>query len=441
MMPNEIFITQGYVMKLKNRKASQCMFAAIILTSSLASAAPVQAHLGSIVVDDNYVTQNGNVITGSFQGTVTTPAISITTTKPIIIQNSTVTGPGDLIYGNRANVTVINTVGLGTNPNQLNVQKGMFVHIENAINVLVQNCSIYQTRFAVYVHNYVGNYTSSQTIKVLKNAIWNIDARPSDGNGGYATSGSYNGHGIQLNFIQNVPNMEIGNNKMINFPLQSQVMENVNIYESSGTPTSHLLIHDNFMQGAYPTQIGVDSYSGGGIVLDGKKTDTAATATAFTDMYNNTVVSTANTGISIAAGHDNTAYNNTIVSSGYTSYCLFATRKGAVGMYNWNLYSQTADVFFNNHIHDNTIGLVSNDGTGLPMRNDWWLPGQNNNAENNAHWMPNNAQNPTVTDENNLNPAWLHTMRVANLKIGASDTSHDPLQTEIDRSCKSRKMK
>lgn len=397
------------------------------------------AYAGSIVVDDNYIAQFGTVITGSFQGTVTTPAIKVTTLTPITIQNSTVTGPGDLIYGNGSNISVINTIGIATNPNQLNVQKGMFVHIDNAVNVLVQNCNINQVRFGVYINGYAGNHTSSQTIKILNNSVLNIDGRPSDGNGGYATSGSYNAHGFQLNKVQSVPNIEIGWNKMVNFPFQSQVTENINIYSSSGTSTSHILVHDNFIQGAYPANPGTDSYSGGGIITDGKSTDTADTTTAFVDVYNNRVVSTANTGISIAAGHDNTMYNNRVVSSGYAAYCTFITRKGAVGMYNWNLYGAPSTVFFNNNIHDNYVGLISNlNGTGQPVRNDFWVPGQNNQTENNVNWTPNDSLHPTIADENNENLAWQHALLAANRKvgvIGVKDLIPAPSKNDFSKIC------
>jgi hypothetical protein len=63
------------------------------------------------------------------------------TTAPVIIQNSYVTGPADLIddpdYGN--NLTVKNVIGIGVNPNVSGQAYGVFVDAQNSVLLDVQN--------------------------------------------------------------------------------------------------------------------------------------------------------------------------------------------------------------------------------------------------------------------------------------------------------------
>jgi hypothetical protein len=412
----QLFICQGDAMKFKYPLKAFAI-ATLMASLPLSTAYALKYH-GPIVVSDSFVHANGSIISGNYAGTISQPAISVTTSAPVTIINSTVTGPGDLIYATNANLTVLETTGVSTNPNILNVQKGMFVHVENAINVDVENCSAQGMRFGVYINRYVGNYTHLQTVKILNNNFTNTDGRPSNGNGGYVTSGSFNAHAIQLNTVLNVPNMEIAWNNIVNQPYQSQVNDNINIYSSSGIPASHLLVHDNYVQGAYPVRPGIDSYSGGGIISDGNANNTAATSSAYIDMYNNQVVSTSNHGMAIAAGHDISIYNNRIVSSGYLSDGTFSSEKNAVGIYNWNCYNQPVTVFFNNNAHDNLVGLISLSSSGAPFRNDLYLPGQNFQQENNVSWTPNDSAHPAITDEANEAVIWSKKFTLTNKIIG-----------------------
>ena len=56
---------------------------------------------------------------------------------------------------------------------------------------------------------------------------------------------------LQIEKVQNVPGIEIGWNQVINEPGKSRVEDNISIYESSGTSGSPILIHDNYINGAY----------------------------------------------------------------------------------------------------------------------------------------------------------------------------------------------
>src|SRR6185295_9902382 len=103
-----------------------------------------------------------------------------------------------------------------------------------------------------------------------------------------------------------------------------------------GTETSPILIHDNYIQGAYPADpANDDTFTGGGIMLSDGFTGSSSTITGNVSAFNNIIISTANYGIAISSGHNNTAYNNTVISSGL----LPSGQKIAsenVGIYVWN---------------------------------------------------------------------------------------------------------
>jgi hypothetical protein len=324
----------------------------------------------------------------------------------VTIANTNVQGPGDLIYGLNSDLILVNTNGVGTNPNQAGVRKGRFLHMENVVNLLMANCNITGAGYPVYLNRYAGNHTSSQTIRIYNNQFVNVDARPSDGKNGYQTSGNGTTHAILLNAQYAVPYIEIAWNQIVNTPYVSDCSDIINMYDSSGTATSHLLIHDNYAQGAYSITPGKETYTGGGIIVDGNTTDTLQTTPAFIDIYNNQVVSTSNYGVSIAAGHDNRMFDNRIISSGYLVNGVFHSMYFGNGINNYNNYNLPATVFFNNYTSNNFAGLIRPDkATGQPMRSDWYLPGQSDNG-NNAQFAPVNSSNPTLTDEANEWAIW-----------------------------------
>jgi hypothetical protein len=361
----------------------------------------------TLTVNNTYIKHHGRIITGTFTGTLTQPAISVQADIPVIIRDATLQGPGDLIYVSGGDVTVENTTGIATNPNVAGVQKGMFVSANFVKNLKVSNCTIQGVRFGVYVNGYTGDKTSKQIISIVNNTISDIDGRPSDGNNGYVLSGDYMAHGIQLNQVAGVPNIEIAWNKINNTFLQSQSSDLISIYDSSGTSDHLLLIHDNYLQGAYPANPGVDkSYFGSGISLDGSTLDTPNTTTSYTSVYNNHIVSVANAGIQIKAGHNNTENNNRIISSGRLANGNLYGVSTAVGLNNTNFYQQAATVFFSNTISNNTVGLVTVNASGAAVRADLNLPGQNNAVMGNTIFLPNDNAHPTLIDEANELSLW-----------------------------------
>jgi hypothetical protein len=402
---------------MRSVNSQRAKLAAIILSLFPLTSAYAIHYQGPLVVNDAYVKKHGRVIVGNFQGTINTPALTISTSYPVLITDSNFIGPGDLIYAAGASITVTNSTGTGTNPNVAGTQKGDFLHTESAISVNAMNNTVTGTRFGFYIHNYTGA-TSGVTINVSNNVINNIDARPSNGNGGYVTSGEWNGHAIQLNLVQSVPNITIAWNQVINTPFQSQCSDIINMFQSSGTSASPILIHDNYLQGAFPADPGPDHYSGGGIITDGTAKDTLATATAFVQMFNNQVVATANYGLSIASGHDNSIYNNRVVSSGFTTNGAFYAMPFGNGLNNYNNYGQPANILFNNIAYNNVSGLIRKNSAGALMRSDWYLPSQTTNT--NVNYQPNNTATPTPADESAEFTSWLSKLVANHITIGVS---------------------
>ena len=97
------------------------------------------------------ITQGGTY-SGNWKSTdPNTPAVTVATTAPVVIQNSYVTGPNDLIsdpyYGN--NLTVKNVIGIGVNPNVRGQSNGIFVNAQNPSSarcgkLLLRKCAVWR---------------------------------------------------------------------------------------------------------------------------------------------------------------------------------------------------------------------------------------------------------------------------------------------------------
>jgi len=351
------------------------------------------------------VITHGGTYTGNYASDDPNVAvITIKTTDPVVIAGATLSGPGDLIETAvfHTNVTVRDTSGYGTNPNVWGEAKGRFFDAEMFDNVVLQNNYLDGTG-GIYLLSYGGDHTSADTIKITGNRARNIDGRRSNGIGGYLNfnirTSKSDGHTdvgynevqfVQLDKVNSVPGIDISWNEVINKAGVSRVEDNISIYKSSGTSKSPILIHDNYIQGAYtikPAQKSTSdadwtydwSYTGGGILLGDGLGDSIAEDPASVRAYNNQVVSTTNYGIAISAGHDLVFHDNRIVSSGMTSdgKAIAAQNTGA---YVWDSNETGPTRFYKNYAANNTIGWNLGDD-----RSDWWIPDSRNNFGN-THW-------------------------------------------------------
>jgi len=351
---------------------------------------------------DRLVITRGGVYSGCFQSlNPNYAAIVVATNEPVVIQNAVIRSRSDIIATatSAANLTVRNVIGLSLNPNVLGRQPGRFLDVEGFDNVRVENCYMEGTT-GIYLYNYRGNRTANQTVKVLRNSARNINGRLSNGSGGFLGKGGPYVQFLQLNGVQDLPGVEIAWNQVINDPGASLVEDNISIHGSSGTSSSPILIHDNYIQGAYPVDPAGDSnYSGGGIMLSDN-------GSSWVWAYRNQVVSTSNYGIAISSGHDNGFSNNRIVSSGRLRNGDYIASQN-VGAYIWDA-DKSGSGFYNNGGSNNVIGWWRRD-----MRNDWWLRDASS-WDGNDHW-PDAVTIATEADEYKY---WLRKLDNSGVHVG-----------------------
>lgn len=358
-----------------------------------------------IVYQSPITITKGGTYRGNWQSlNANVAAVTIKTSEPVIIENSKVRGRGHLIqiFKGSTNVTVRNTYGYGLNPKVVGRIPGRFLDIDMPVNIVVENCYMQSTSgISLY------NGSANQSVKIRYNRVRNIDGRKSDGKDGFIAEFDWSQF-VQLNQMRHVRGVEIAWNEVINEPYKSRVEDNISIYRSSGTSSSPILIHNNYIQGGYPANPARDEYSGGGIMLGDGSSSTISDAVGFVWAYNNHVVSTTNYGIAISAGHNNKFYNNRIISSGLLPN---GTRLAAqnVGSYIWDINGDIfKGTFHNNFAHDNTIGWFGPNGA----RNDMWLPGCESGKCKNNKSLPNPISRHTEEAEFQI---WLK--KVASNKV------------------------
>jgi hypothetical protein len=325
---------------------------------------------GPIIIDQ------GGVYSGQWQSlSAATPTIRIVTDEPVIIENSVIRGRGTLIevVANRAKVTIRNNHGYGMNPNVYGRPPGRFIDIDGFSRAIIQNNYLESTA-GIYVAGYRGNRTASQTVKILGNYAKNIEGRLSNGRGGWLNTKpdlSFEMQFAQLNGLHGMAKAEIAWNQVINLPGKSRVQDNISIHDSSGKRTSPILVHNNYIQGAYAGgPADARSYVGGGIMVSDN-------GSSYVRAYSNHVVNTGHIGITITSGHDNRFYNNRIVSEGKTPNGN-RLKYSNVGAAIWNFNDEAG--FGRNTGYNNLISWI-----GVGGRNDIWVPPG-------ANWLKNNKK-------------------------------------------------
>jgi hypothetical protein len=323
----------------------------------------LSSFIGDIPWDGPLTITQGGVYSGNWKSTnPNTPAVTVATTEPVVIENSHVTGPSDLIsdpyWGN--NLTVKNVIGIGLNSNVRGLPNGMFVDAQNPFLLDVEGCYFETVRFGIWVRGFAGTGEGNETVTILNNRGRNIVGMESDGSNGYLPGDSFSqwAHAIQLSSMPSIGGIRIAWNEIINYPYQSLVNENLSLFDAGGTANSPAEIHDNYIQGAYPYIPATGGYNGGGMVTDGSGGDTVASASAFNHFYNNQIVGTVNMGIEFSTGHDNLAYNNQIISSGLLPNGTKISAQN-VGMTIYDVYGNIQrGTMYNNNMYNNTVGWM-----------------------------------------------------------------------------------
>ena len=293
------------------------------------------------------VITKGGTYTGSYRSSKSGQAcVRVATAEPVVLDGCRLIGPGNLIEaGEGADLTVRNCTGQGLPPTVEKQAPGRFLDVYRPHRLVVEHNYLAQTSGMV-VNRWSG---SGGPLAVRYNRARNIDGRWRN------NSGSTHCSFLILNTVQQLPGIDIAYNEVLNAPDSSLVEDNLNIYNSSGTPTSPLHLHDNFVRGAYPYPATAGTFTGSGLTTDGDAT--AAGATAHVEADHNQFISTCNAAMNIAAGHDIYYHHNRAVSSGLLpDGRRLAANHAALGVFNF--YKQPATVFFHNRVADNVVGYV-----------------------------------------------------------------------------------
>ncbi len=300
-----------------------------------------------------------------------TPAVTIATDEPVIIEDSTITSRGTLIRiegsaagaSAGAHVTIDNVTATALDPGVEGLQRGAFVSATSIASLVVRNCTITGVSFGVYA---AGSTVS--TLQVLNNLAFNLEDRASDGQGGLLAERPDLGHFVILAEVVAPEGAEIGWNKIVQTMGQSSVEDVVNIFRTQGAPGEPIWVHDNYIEGnsspSAPT-----NYTGAGIIADG---GSAQPVTAFALFADNSVVHTAGSGVVISNGHDVTASGNRIVSCGQDAPGAWFAMTYANAASIWDEYQSGPALFFNDTVTASAGGLVIPNAQDKPVAADFW---------------------------------------------------------------------
>ncbi len=294
-----------------------------------------------------------------------------------------------------------------------------FIKISYPKNLVVENNYLNHTN-GIYVHSFTGAGTSEETIRIRYNSYVNLDGRQttdSSFSNDFAlmdVAGDANLKIVQFDKVYNIENCEISWNQVINVPFYSAMQDEINIYNSSGTSSSPIKIHNNYIQGAYSADPVFDQNDGVGILCDGSSTAPSNEATAYIDIYSNQVIANSNVGIAIAAGHNNNMYNNRVVSAGFLPDGQWIKAQN-VGMYIRNHYN--TNYFASSNAWGNLSGCNRKDSNGSIFNNPYWFPDAGTNTANNSSIQG----QITIATEQAEYQLWLSKLYTNQITIGSNN--------------------
>ena len=330
----------------------------------------------------------GGSYTGNWESQdAAVPAITVDTTEPVVIENCVLRGRANLITAGRTgvDVTVRNCRGYGLDSGIAGQERGAFFEAYRVGRLVFEHNYMEGLFEGIVLIEYGGAASGSPPVVFRYNRVRNLMGLYSDAQGGVQLLGDLGNEGngnhvVIINKLQQIPGAEIAWNEIVNDPYLSSVGDKINLYQTSGTAAAPIVVHDNFMRGGYGVIPTLPEYSGGGIITDGGKGDSADTATAFVKIHDNQFVNAPNFGAAIDAGHDIEVYNNRAVSTGQFGAGEWMAAPYGNGFVVWNGYHQSGSAFANNSAHDNIAGwvveLTDNSGNRLPppMRHDFYFP-------------------------------------------------------------------
>src|SRR6185369_16291292 len=141
----------------------------------------------TLMANNPLVITHGGTYSGTWESDDrSVPAVLVKTSEPVVIENSMIRGRGDLIASgvDHTNITVRHTAGFGLNPGVYGKAPGRFLDVEVFDNVDLEDNYMENTG-GIHLLNYAGDFSSNETVRILRNQAHNIDGRKSDGNGGW----------------------------------------------------------------------------------------------------------------------------------------------------------------------------------------------------------------------------------------------------------------
>jgi chitodextrinase len=280
----------------------------------------------------------GGTYVGHWISNSSTPAVTIQTAQPVVIENSIIenTAGGHLVSqsGSPAQVTIRRTVFNGIAGGY-----GRAIVGESFKSWTVENCTLNRTGGIYFL--WPG---PAPSITIRKNKQFNVQG---DG-------GSHLRQFLQLNGIQGGTILAEWN-EIVNEFGKSNSEDVFSVFN-----TSNAVIRNNYVEGGYPGSVGA-SHTGTGIMLAdvGGNNNVA---------HDNQIVGVTNLGIGITAGQNNKVYNNRVVSDGRLpdGTPLAGANNGIV------IYNAYGTAMANNDAYNNVVGTYHSGNP--PYRNDWWLP-------------------------------------------------------------------
>lgn len=320
-------------------------------------------------------------------------AVTIDTSAAVTISRSSVRGVGDLIDAfdwdpsKIHDVTVRDTRGMGLTPPVAGVPRGRFLHVSRPVKVIAEYNQIENVMVGIATSGYAGSPNANYPIKIRHNQGRNMDGRFTLEGGGWNNGPTWGVDRYFSHFIQisgdtslggyGIPGVDISWNEIVNEPGLSAVEDNISIYQASGTQSKPILIHNNFIRGAYLGDPTVErQFTGSAIQIDSNgespNQQTPETSTAFVDVAHNIVVGAT---IANAVGHNITIRNNRVVYSGTisdgspiwsyaTGISMFLYQLPGSGQY------ETLSTRYNLAAYDNVIGAWNQNQQYPEFRND-----------------------------------------------------------------------
>ncbi len=302
------------------------------------------------------------------------PAVRIATREPVVIVGSWLSGAGGLIAcDGGADVVIRDCHAIGERPEVAGRAPGRFVDAESPTRMIIENNEVDGTS-GIDIHGAAD--AAVPRIAIRRNRVRDLDGRAGDGKGGWVLiQEEPTAHFVNLNGVDRAAGAEIAWNEVLNAPRTSQVSHVINIWGSGGSADQPLLIHDNYIHGAYPLDPARDVYEGGGICLGEGKPDASGQQPGFTKVYDNQLVDTVNHAIALFGGHDQEVWGNTAVSAGILPDGT-PIRAQNTAFPVWDLariHRRAPMGFSNNIVHDNLSGWVRWGTRGSPEPANFWF--------------------------------------------------------------------